>query len=350
MRGLHPAAHGIVACALLIIAGMAQATTYTVRELPVEAPPSKDPYQTARSIDAQGHVLVNVQVVRKQTYFFMSERCRLQLCRQLTPRAHSNDRAETTLWFSMNDAGSTAGQVWTGDVGWAARRIPGQGVTYLIPGIGYDVNLDNTAVGATDDVHPFLYDTSLHLLPTPSGGKGRAYAINDHGVVAGEFYLGNGDIHPFIYENGVSTDLTPDAPRYVDGGAADINNAGVAVGCTETKAGGPAQAVRFERGRVIPLGSLIAGTRAGTCAVAINESGRLVVGNGDVDPLDATKRHGFVHDDSGLHDLNDLLRPVDAMRYMIYGAMDVNDAGQIAAEAVRLSDGAWLAVRLDPAP
>lgn len=350
MRGFHLAARGIVACALAAITGMAHAATYAVRELPVEAPPSKDPYQTARSIDAEGRVLVNVQVVRKQTYYFMSERCRLQHCRQLTPRTHSNDRAETTLWFSMNDAGSTAGQVWIGDVGWAARRIPGQGVTYLIPGIGYDVNLDNTAVGATDDVHPFLYDTSLHMLPTPSGGKGRAYAINDRGVVTGEFYLGNGDIHPFIYENGVSTDLTPDAPKYVDGGAADINNAGVAVGCTETKAGGPAQAVRFERGRVIPLGSLVADTRAGTCARAINESGRLVVGDGDIDPLNATLRHGFVYDDSGLHDLNDLLRPADAARYMIYGAMGVNDAGQISAEAVRLSDGAWLAVRLDPAP
>ena len=60
-----------------------------------------------------------------------------------------------------------------------------------------------------------------------------------------------------------------------------------------------------------------------------------VVGDGEVDPLDATQRHGFLHDDAGLHDLNDLLRTSDAKRYMVYGAMGVNDAGQIAATVSR---------------
>jgi probable HAF family extracellular repeat protein len=346
MGRLRAAAGGSTALVVLaLISGAAQAATYAVRELPTLVGHAKDPYQFAQAIDAKGRVLAAVQVVRHQQGYYLSERCRLQHCRRLTTRHDS------TLWYSMNEAGATAGLVWRDDTSWAALRIPGRGVSYLTPGVAYDANAGNTAVGATEDVKPFLYDTSLHMLPIPGGGRqGRAHAINDHGVVAGEFYLPNGDIHAFIYQNGFSTDVTAELPRYSDAGIADINNAGVAVGCAEERGGGPMQVARFESGKMTYLGALVEGTRTGTCARAIDEAGRLVVGDGDVDPLDATKRHGFLHDAAGLHDLNDLLRPGDAKRYMIYGAMDVNDAGQIAATALRASDQAWLAVRLDPVP
>lgn len=345
MKKCRSAVGSAVLLGLAVISGVAQAATYAVRELPTKAGQAEDPYQFAQAIDAEGRVLAAVQVVRDHQGYYLSERCRLQHCRRLTARHDS------TLWYSMNEAGATAGLVWRNDTSWAALRVPGEGVTYLTHGVAYDANASRTAVGATEDVKPFLFDKRLHMLPIPGGGRqGRARAINDHGVVAGEFYLPNNDIHAFIYQDGVSIDVTADLPRYADAGIADINNAGVAVGCAEERGGGPMQVARFEGGKLSYLGALVAGTRAGTCARAISESSRLVVGDGEVDPLDATQRHGFLHDDAGLHDLNDLLRAGDAKRYMVYGAMGVNDAGQIAATVRRLADNAWLAVRLDPLP
>ena len=47
-----------------------------------------------------------------------------------------------------------------------------------------------------------------------------------------------------------------------------------------------------------------------------------------------------------MHDLNDLLRFHDRKGYVVISANDINSRGDIAAGAVRLSDGASIAVIL----
>ncbi|WP_374566548.1 hypothetical protein [Ideonella sp.] len=325
-------------------AGPAAAAVYAVHELPTVLPrPDNDWWATARDIDQDGHVLATVEVVKNNQVFSAGELCSLDDCRHLSKHTHSTD------WRAMNPQGDTAGTVWSDGVAYASRRIAGQGVALLQRGNAYDINASGVIVGATLKVRPFVYDTALRYLPTPGGTQGRAYGINDQGMVVGQLYVAaTGDSHAFIYRDGVTTDLAANAPEFRNSMALGVNNAGIVVGCANTRAGEPTVAAVWREGRVAYLGALVAGTRGGACATAINESGQHVVGVSDVDPLDATRRHGFVHDRSAMRDLNDLLRPEDAGRYEIREPGAINDRGQIAATAVRLADHQYVAVRLDP--
>ncbi|MEK8029228.1 hypothetical protein AACH06_00220 [Ideonella sp. DXS29W] len=323
---------------------VALATTFEVKEMPVIEPPTTDPYHRPREIDASGRILVNVQDRRHQQVFFLSERCRPERCRRITPRGYS------TSWASMNAAGQMAGEVWIDGTSWAARHDPSAGEAYLTQGAARGINASGVVVGNTLDLHPFVYGTRLQWIPMPGDRQGIAAAINDQGVVVGHFFDADAHQRAFVNRDGTTKELLPDAPRYTDSTATDINGAGIAVGCAQASPGQAQMAVRFEAGAVVTLGELVSGTRSGTCAQAVNESGRLVVGYSGVDPLDATKLHGFVHDGTTMRDLNQLLRAEDAGRYTIYSAVDVNNAGQIAAQAIRVSDGAWVAVRLEPIP
>src|SRR6476620_3682316 len=115
MRKLRSAVGSVVLLGLAVISGAGQAASDAVRELPTMKQ-AKDPYQFAQAIDADGHVLAAVQVVRDHQGYYLSKRCRLQHCRRLSARH------ESTLWYSMNEAGATAGLVWRDDASWAALR------------------------------------------------------------------------------------------------------------------------------------------------------------------------------------------------------------------------------------
>lgn len=344
MSSMHWRNVATAMAAMAGLAGPAAAAVYAVHELPTVLPrPDNDWWATAKDIDEDGHVLATVDVAKHGQVFSAGERCSLDHCRQLSKRTQSTD------WQAMNRRGDTAGTVWSDGFPYASRRIAGEGVALLLKGSAYDINASGVIVGATLDVRPFVYDTSLRYLPVPGGTQGRAYGINDHGMVVGQLYVAaTGDTHAFIYRDGLTTDLAANAPEFRNSLALGVNNTGIVVGCANTRRGEPNVAAVWREGRVAYLGALVAGTRGGACATAINASGQQVVGVSDVDPLDATRRHGFVHDRSQMRDLNDLLRPEDMGRYEIREPGAINDRGQIAATAVRLSDHQYMAVRLDP--
>lgn len=109
-----------------------------------------------------------------------------------------------------------------------------------------------------------------------------ANGLNDRGQVVGNRQVVDQLQHMYLWENGVSTDLTPDAQHAVN--AVGINSAGT-----------------------------IAGFLAGK------------------DLLNGIS--GFVYDGSGLHELNDLLSVKDFGHWQIERVVSINDLGQIVATA-----------------
>jgi probable HAF family extracellular repeat protein len=149
-------------------------------------------------------------------------------------------------------------------------------------------NLENNAQVPT---HPYLFDGTLHDLGTLANqGVSSAVVINNAGQVAGYSDAGQGHTHVFFYDHGVMSDLG-------SFGGFDVTIGGM------------------------------------------NQLGQ-VVGTGNTpDGPDVA----FLSRDGALVDLNTLID--SASGWVITSAMDINDHGQIIANACRAS--ACSAVRLD---
>lgn len=110
--------------------------------------------------------------------------------------------------------------------------------------------------------------------PSTSANRfGRGYAVNDAGVVVGEF--NNDSSRAFIYKDGVMSGLTRLAGGNDNGVAVDINNANVIVGSSSNGTASKPTKWTFNGSAYVPadLGT-IAGTPSSTGrAAAINENG-----------------------------------------------------------------------------
>jgi probable HAF family extracellular repeat protein len=90
-------------------------------------------------------------------------------------------------------------------------------------------------VGNTSIQHAFIYNNGqMKDLGVPAGGiSSSALAINDQGVVVGQWWDSSGQTHAFIDSNGVMVDLQtliPSGSGWTLDGAAGINNNGDIVG------------------------------------------------------------------------------------------------------------------------
>jgi probable HAF family extracellular repeat protein len=156
---------------------------------------------------------------------------------------------------------------------------------------GQVVGESNLAHNAQAPTHPYLFDGTLHDLGALSGqGVSSAVVINNAGQVAGYSDAGQGRTHVFFYDHGVMTDLG-------SFGGFDVTIGGM-----------------NQLGQVVGTGN----TPDGPDIAFLSRGGSLV-------------------------DLNTLVDP--ALGWVITSALDINDHGQIIANACR--DSLCSAVRLD---
>jgi probable HAF family extracellular repeat protein len=153
-----------------------------------------------------------------------------------------------------------------------------------------------------------------------------ARALNDRDEVVG--YSGvsktgtNLVAHAFLYRHGKMIDLgTLGGSSSV---ANDINATGMVVG-ESTNASGAVRGFLYSHGHLTDLGTL---GGAETNAAAINDSGEVV----GISLTTAGLGHGFLYNHGKMIDLNSLIPATSG--FVITNAQDINNRGQIAAQAI----------------
>jgi probable HAF family extracellular repeat protein len=245
---------------------------------------------------------------------------------------------------AINEGGSVAGNL--GTVAGAEHAFLYQhGVMHDI-GVAFaaGMNASGAVVGrktASDGsgATGFVYRNGVlnELGRLGSGNMSMAAAINDAGQVVGESNIavdGQVPTHPYLYDGVTLHDLGTLASCGVNS-AVVINNAGQVAGYSEAQ-DGLMHAFFYEHGVMSDLGSF------GGLDITIggmNQHGQ-VVGTGNTrDGPDVA----FISSDGALVDLNTLVDP--ALGWRITSAIDINDHGQIIANAC--TSTLCSAVRLD---
>jgi probable HAF family extracellular repeat protein len=158
------------------------------------------------------------------------------------------------------------------------------------------------------------------------GGQGSAArALNDSDQVVGFSQLsapGPSVIHAFLYSRGNMRDLGTLGGQYSF--ANDVNNRGEVVGAAYTP-GSHYHAFLYSEGSMRDLGTLGGPV---SIAAAINDRGD-VVGESDINK---TASHGFLFRNGRMIDLNSQI-PANS-GFVVVNAEDINNRGQIAAEAI----------------
>jgi hypothetical protein len=284
------------------------------------------------AITSNGKILVNGS---NFTYYVCDEtHCRsLPLVRE-DPLTH---------WNSLNDQGMLTGDAKKPNSGqqWAVRKNPqqGGGSRFLMPGAGKAIAPDGAVVGTTNNYHAFLYTdrsielTGLAAYPDPK-------AINSHHVIVGSSEAADHAEHATMWiDGGLPQDLGL-ASGYAESVAMAINDAGVAVG--KVRSASHYRPARFADGKVQVF--MLPNDEDDGQALAINIAGT-IVGSMLLNRGEPTA--GIVEGDR-MVDLNTRLRPEDTLRYNLWSAKAINDAGQIAALHVDPETHQGKVVRLEP--
>jgi len=216
------------------------------------------------------------------------------------------------------------------------------------------------AIKWTIDAQGIVTSETLGHLVTPHEDDNRefvnyAQAVNNHGVAVGyahgwvdetvtepsksEAY----STYAVVYKNGEVKDFTDDHGKYFRSRAYDINDAGIAVGHTETYINGNLRKKFYHVDTNAENMEMILPTDffngSSSTARAINEAG-MIVGEGEVEThndnngSNARRTHGFLYDMTAktFTDLNDFLACDSA--YTVIEARDINDANEISATAI----------------
>jgi len=172
---------------------------------------------------------------------------------------------------------------------------------------------------------------------TPNSDTGSALDINDAGQVTGYKTAAGGNYHAFGWRGGTFVDLGV-LPGFAHSFGYSINASGQVTG-NSTSASGNSE--RFFRS--IAGGGLqnLGGTGEHNVAWGINVWGNVVGTRG------SSQSRAVLFTDAGdLRDLNTLIDP--SLGWVLLGAHDINDAGQIVGYAFNNFTGRTHAVRLQP--
>lgn len=149
-----------------------------------------------------------------------------------------------------------------------------------------DINDAGAVVGwsqtAQNEQHVFLFDGALHDLGTLGGNSAMANAINEAGLIVGNSLIAGDQIsRAFLYANGAMIDLGT-LSGYIGSDARGINNAGTVVGTAYGDGG--VRAFVHDGSGMFDLNTLLFGNTDGIVlewASAINDKGQIVAsGNG----------------------------------------------------------------------
>lgn len=273
-------------------------------------------------------------------------------CKRM-PLLPDHGSSTTTHANGINDAGEVAGA--TSDEGTFRAVLLKNGELINLgaladgPGLmSYASGVSNlgTVAGAGQVTggswRAFIWkDGATTVLPTLGGADGSANAVSDAGHVVGASNNAAGENHAFLWSNGDITDLGTLGGDYSVAYA--VNRHGEVVGSAALPKGKRLRAFRWRDGAMDDLGALPGGDSA--AALGVNDAGD-VVGLANIAPVNRYIDHGFLFDAQGMRDLNDLLRPADRKLYTIQRADDINNRGDIAAQALRKSDDHVVAVIL----
>lgn len=199
-----------------------------------------------------------------------------------------------------------------------------------------DVNEAGTAVGGmflpgNSDSHAVMYKNGAitDLGTMGGGGWSTAWAINNSGTIVGNASLptppfsGLWIFRGFVYENGVMRDIG------TLGGTSsylyDVNNSGMAVGCSDT-ASGRLVATVYRNGVLQPLAEI----PGNSCARSVNERGD-VVGSTDAGG-------GWLYSNGTLTMLAQIPE-VRAAGYTQIGPIAINDRGWITGTGYKPATG-----------
>ncbi len=179
-----------------------------------------------------------------------------------------------------------------------------------------DINNRGQIVTGQDYIWQDGVKTKLGTL----GAQGTyARAINEHGLVVGEYATKSGDEHAFIWQDGTMTDLG--TLGGLSGVAYAVNDRGQVVGVSTTKYG-DAHAFIWQDGVMKDLGTL-GGKHSH--AYAVNERGQ-VVGSSEIKSGDT---HAFIWQDGVMKDLGTL-----------GGTVELSAGARLSTTLDRWSDGA----------
>jgi probable HAF family extracellular repeat protein len=254
----------------------------------------------------------------------------------------------------INDAGVIVGSANAGgtDLGhavlWSGGSIQDLGTlgtgfyseAWGINNLGQVVGWSYTDEGhGLSGVHGFLYSEAEGMVDlTPESDTGSARDINDAGEVTG-YKTAFGGYHAFRWQGGAFVDLGV-LPGFAHSFGWAISASGQVAG-NSTSASGNSE--RFFRS--IAGGGLqdLGGEGEHNVAWGINASGQVVGTKGQ-----SQSRAVLYTDEGGLQDINTLID--QSLGWVLLGANDINDAGQIVGYAFNNFTEQTHAVRLEPTP
>lgn len=348
----HIVAAALAAAGVGAASGVWATPTYRLVELPFNGPPD-DPFNDtgAVSINGANQMAVNFGGPNGTS----GQRCTRDSCEMVPPLytphwplvwADAINEYGQVLATSADVANTIHALVYDGTNSTPINGFPDDfcnGCTH--DSYGHGLNKQGQAVGsalgADGRQRAFLWTDGVTAeLPTLGGGYSVAYGINNRSDVVGlSTTAGEAATHAFLYSRNRLNDLGTLGGTWSVARA--INGSRQVVGCSTLADGTQTRGFLYAAGTMSELPSLGGST---ACAHDINRYGQIV---GEAEVVSGVT-HGFLIDEAGIHDLNDLLSAKDRVAWTIVSAGGINSHGVIAATGQKVSNGVIRALMLRP--